>query len=123
MEIKVPEVGESVVEALIARWLKGDGELVEKDEPLCEIETDKITFEIAAEVAGRLSIKVPEGTTVKIGAVVAVLDESAAAAGEKLGIAPVAPRESVASPTHVSPSARKLARRAGSHSNGARPTR
>ena len=110
MEIKVPEVGESVVEALIARWLKGEGELVEKDEPLCEIETDKITFEIAAEVAGRLSIKVPEGTTVKIGAVVAVLDESAAAAGEKLGIAPVAPRETAASPTHVSPSARKLAR-------------
>jgi 2-oxoglutarate dehydrogenase E2 component (dihydrolipoamide succinyltransferase) len=111
MEIKVPEVGESVVEALVAKWLKADGEQVRKDEPLCEIETDKITFEIAAEAAGRLSIKVPEGTTVKIGAVIATLDEAAAGAGERPPAAPpVASLEPAPEPPHVSPSARKLAR-------------
>ena len=54
MEIKVPEVGESVVEALVAKWHKKDGERVAKDEPLCEIETDKITMELNAEVDGVL---------------------------------------------------------------------
>ncbi len=78
MEIKVPEVGESVFEALVAKWLKKEGERVAKDEPLCEIETDKITLEITAEAAGVLHIKVPAGTTVKIGSVIGTLDEHAA---------------------------------------------
>ncbi|KAF0220352.1 MAG: 2-oxoglutarate dehydrogenase E2 component [Geobacteraceae bacterium] len=77
MEIKVPEVGESVFEALVARWYKKDGERVAKDEPLCEVETDKITFEISAEAAGILSIGVPEGTTVKIGSVIGAIEEKA----------------------------------------------
>jgi 2-oxoglutarate dehydrogenase E2 component (dihydrolipoamide succinyltransferase) len=76
MEIKVPEVGESVFEALVAKWHKKDGERVAKDEPLCEIETDKITLELNAEAAGVVSVKVPEGTTVRIGAVIGVIDET-----------------------------------------------
>ncbi|MBT0653248.1 2-oxoglutarate dehydrogenase complex dihydrolipoyllysine-residue succinyltransferase [Geomobilimonas luticola] len=75
MEIKVPAVGESVTEALIAKWHKKDGERVEKDEPLCEIETDKITMEINAEAAGALFITVPEGTTVAVGTVIGVIKE------------------------------------------------
>jgi 2-oxoglutarate dehydrogenase E2 component (dihydrolipoamide succinyltransferase) len=70
MEIRIPEVGESVREALLAKWFKKSGELVKKDEPLCEIETDKITLDINADVAGILSIQVADGTTVAIGTVV-----------------------------------------------------
>ena len=92
MEIKVPEVGESVVEALVAKWYKGEGELVKKGEPVCEIETDKITFEIAAEATGRLSVSVPEGTTVKIGTLIATIDDSAVPAKEKpQAVAPAEP--------------------------------
>jgi len=80
MELKVPAVGESVSEALIARWLKEDGSAVAKDEAVCEIETDKVTLEITSEVAGTLTILVPEGETVKVGTVVARVEEGAAKA-------------------------------------------
>jgi 2-oxoglutarate dehydrogenase E2 component (dihydrolipoamide succinyltransferase) len=70
MDIKIPEVGESVYEALVGRWLKQDGDTVAKDEALCEIETDKITFELQAEGTGTLQITVPAGSTVKIGTVI-----------------------------------------------------
>ena len=75
MEIKIPEVGESVREALLAKWFKKSGELVKKDEPLCEIETDKITLDINSDAAGLLSILVAEGTTVAIGTVVGSIVE------------------------------------------------
>ena len=75
VEIKIPEVGESVREALLAKWFKKSGELVKKDEPLCEIETDKITLDINADAAGILSILVPEGATVAIGTVVGTIAE------------------------------------------------
>ena len=70
MEIRVPEVGESVHEALLAKWFKKSGETVQKDEPLCELETDKITLDVHAEAGGTLSILVEEGTTLKIGSVI-----------------------------------------------------
>ena len=84
IEIKVPSVGESVAEALLAQWFKTDGDLVKNDEPLFVIETDKVTLEVVAEAGGVLSIKVAEGETVAIGAVVGTLDTEAAAktAGE-----------------------------------------
>src|SRR5512137_685082 len=85
MEIKVPEVGESVYEALVASWKKGDGDLVRKDEPLCELETDKITLELTAEAAGVLAIAVPAGATVKIGTVIGSIDEQAAGDPEAAG--------------------------------------
>ena len=74
IEIKVPSVGESVTEALLAQWFKNDGDLVKKDEPLFVIETDKVTLEVVAEAAGVLTISVDEGETVAIGAVVGTLD-------------------------------------------------
>lgn len=75
MDIKIPEVGESVFEALVGKWLKQDGDAVTKDEPLCEVETDKITFEINAETDGVLHIIVEAGTTVKIGTVIGNIAE------------------------------------------------
>jgi 2-oxoglutarate dehydrogenase E2 component (dihydrolipoamide succinyltransferase) len=75
MEIRIPEVGESVREALLAKWFKKSGELVKKDDPLCEIETDKITLDINADASGMLTILVTEGATVAIGTVVGMIDE------------------------------------------------
>jgi 2-oxoglutarate dehydrogenase E2 component (dihydrolipoamide succinyltransferase) len=79
VEIKVPNVGESITEAVLAQWYKNDGDVVKKDEPLFVIETDKVTLEVVAEADGVLSISVVEGETVAIGAVVGTLDTEAAA--------------------------------------------
>jgi 2-oxoglutarate dehydrogenase E2 component (dihydrolipoamide succinyltransferase) len=78
IELKIPEVGESVQEALLAQWLKKDGESVRKDEVLFVIETDKVTLEISAPADGVLKILVPEGQTVKVGSVVGQIEETAA---------------------------------------------
>src|SRR5512138_393830 len=78
MDIKIPEVGESVHEALVARWLKEDGAAVHRDEPLCELETDKITLELPAEADGVLTIAVQAGETVKIGTVIGSIEAGAA---------------------------------------------
>jgi 2-oxoglutarate dehydrogenase E2 component (dihydrolipoamide succinyltransferase) len=78
IELKIPEVGESVQEALLAQWLKKDGESVRKDEILFVIETDKVTLEISAPADGVLKILVPEGQTVKVGSVVGQIEETAA---------------------------------------------
>lgn len=77
IEIKVPTVGESISEVSLAKWLKKDGEWVERDEVLAEIESEKATFEINAEKAGILSIKANEGDTLSIGDVVCSIDENA----------------------------------------------
>ena len=79
IEIKIPSVGESVTEALLAQWFKNEGDLVEKDEPLFVIETDKVTLEVVAEADGVLSITVAEGEMVAIGAVVGTLDSEGVA--------------------------------------------
>ncbi len=75
MDIKIPEVGESIHEALIADWLKDDGEAVRRDEVICELETDKINVEITAEVSGILHIKQPAGETLPIGTLIATITE------------------------------------------------
>ncbi len=77
MEIKIPEVGESVREALLAKWFKKNGDIVKRDEPLCEIETDKITLDLNADAAGLLTITVPEAATVAVGAIIGSIEESA----------------------------------------------
>ena len=80
--IVVPELGESVVEARVARWLKKEGDRVEIGEPVVELETEKIDLEVNADTGGVLaSIKRQEGEDVKIGELLAVLDESAAGKG------------------------------------------
>jgi 2-oxoglutarate dehydrogenase E2 component (dihydrolipoamide succinyltransferase) len=74
LDIQVPEVGESIREALLAQWYKRDGEGVRKGDILFLIETDKVTLEIAAESDGVLTILVPQGQTVAVGAVVGSLE-------------------------------------------------
>ena len=73
MDIIIPSVGESVQEAVLAEWFKQDGDLVEVDEPLLVIETDKVTLEVVAEARGIVAIAVPAGETVAIGAVVGTI--------------------------------------------------
>jgi len=81
IELVVPALGESVSEATVARWLKGQGEAVAADEPLVELETDKVTLEVNAPAAGVLSeIKAAEGATVEVGAHLGVVLAGAAGA-------------------------------------------
>jgi len=91
LEIKVPTVGESITEVTLAQWLKQDGDFVEMDENIAELESDKATFELPAEKAGILRIIAQEGDTLEIGAVVCTIEEGAGApAGDKKADAPVA---------------------------------
>ena len=76
-DIVIPTVGESVNEGVIAAWTKGEGEWVERDETIIELETDKITMEIPAPASGVLSHGAAEGDTVEVGATVGSIDESA----------------------------------------------
>lgn len=79
-EIVVPALGESVTEATVAKWLKQPGETVAVDEPLVELETDKVSLEVNATTAGTLSeVRVKEGATVEVGAVLGVIGDGAAA--------------------------------------------
>lgn len=82
IEIKIPPVGESISEVTISKWLKQDGDHVELDEVLCELESDKATFELNAESAGVLKIKAQEGDTIQIGTVVAEIEANGKAAGK-----------------------------------------
>jgi len=77
IEIKIPTVGESITEVTISKWTKDDGEPVELDEVICELESDKATFELNAEASGILTQMAKEGDTIPIGSVVASIDESA----------------------------------------------
>ena len=80
IEIKVPALGESVTEATVGQWFKKPGEAVNADEPLVELETDKVTVEVPAPSAGVLSdIKVAQGTTVAVGSVLGSIKEGAGA--------------------------------------------
>jgi len=76
IEIKIPTLGESVNEGVIARWLKAEGDFVKADESLIELETDKAVMEIPSETSGRLHILVQEGKTVGVGQTIAQVDES-----------------------------------------------
>lgn len=80
IEIKVPTVGESISEVTLAKWLKKDGDVVKQDEVLCEMESEKATFELNAEKAGVLKIIAKEGDTLNIGAVACTIDTDGAAA-------------------------------------------
>ena len=79
MDVLVPVLGESVVEATVSKWIKKQGEFVEVDEPIVELETDKVTLEVPAAVSGILdNLAVSEGDTVEVGALLAII-----VAGEK----------------------------------------
>ncbi len=79
-EVKIPPLGESISSGILAKWHVADGTLVKKDQPLFELETDKITSEGLADVAGKITFKVQPGTEVKIGEIVAVIDTDVAVA-------------------------------------------
>ena len=78
VEIKVPTVGESINEVTLLKWVKNDGDYVDRDEVIAELESEKATFEVNAEKAGVLKIQAKEGDTLKIGDQLAEIDETAA---------------------------------------------
>jgi len=79
-DVKIPAVGESIAEGTLSRWLVADGAIVTDSTPLFELETDKITTEVQAGAAGKVTFKTKEGTVLPIGALVASIDTSAAGA-------------------------------------------
>ena len=81
-EVKVPEVGESITEGTLVQWFKEEGDIVRIDDPLFELETDKVTLEVPSEYAGRIRPLVAAGETVSIGQVVASIDTDAAEEAE-----------------------------------------
>lgn len=111
-EIKVPALGESVTTATIARWMKQPGDTVAADEPLLELETDKVTVEVSAPAAGVLTaINYPEGSEVEVGALLGMLDgEGAAAAPAKASAKAPAPagRSAANPPAGINPPPRPL---------------
>ena len=80
VQVEIPSMGESVSEVILLEWLKGDGERVEQDEPLCVLETDKANVELPAPASGALKHLQSTDTTLAIGAIIAEIDESAQAA-------------------------------------------
>ena len=122
VQITVPSLGESVSEATVLKWFKNVGEAVEADEPLVELETDKVTVEVNAPASGVLTaISVADGAEVAVGAVLGSLEEGAAATAAAPAAAPVAapapapeepaPEPAAAAPAperKLSPAVRKL---------------
>ncbi len=114
-EIVVPEVGESIVEATVARWLKREGEQVVAGEPVVELETEKANVEVPAPRSGVLArIIRREGEDVRVGEVLGVVEEAAVAAEQPPAAAPAAPpREAAEEGPRATPLARRLAEEAG----------
>ena len=106
LEVKVPSPGESITEVEIANWLKKTGDYVERDEDICEVDSDKATLGLPAEASGVLTILVEAGETVRVGDVVAKIDTSAAkpaGAPTKNEEAPVASKAEVKAEVKRSP--------------------
>ena len=111
LEVKIPPMGESISSGVLAKWHVADGDVVKKDQPLFELETDKITSEGTAEAAGRISLKIAVGTEVKIGQAVATIDTAVAA-----GVAasdPSTATPAAAKDAPPSPAVRRLAAETG----------
>jgi 2-oxoglutarate dehydrogenase E2 component (dihydrolipoamide succinyltransferase) len=105
-EIRVPALGESVTEATIAKWFKQVGDTVKVDEPMVELETDKVTVEVPAPSSGKLmSIAAPTGTTVNVGALLGAIMEGAAdaAPAKPAAVAPAAPAVPLAAKVEPAP--------------------
>ena len=109
LEIKVPPVGESITEVVLSRWVKNDGDSVEMDEIIAELESDKATFELTAEKAGTLKTVASEGDTLSIGAVVCTIEEGVASAKSE------SPKAESEKPKAESPAAEKTG---GSYASG-----
>ncbi len=121
LEVKIPPMGESISSGVLAKWHVKDGDMVKKDQPLFELETDKITSEGTAEAAGKISLKVAAGAEVKIGQVVASIDPAAGSQTPAAGPAPAAatpanPQSAAQNPKSgdaQSPAVRRLAAETG----------
>ncbi len=106
-EIRVPTLGESVTEATIAKWFKNIGDSIKVDEPMVELETDKVTVEVPAPASGKLlSIDAATGLTVKVGALLGSIEEGAAGAASKPAAA--APVSAKPAEAPLSPAVRKI---------------
>jgi 2-oxoglutarate dehydrogenase E2 component (dihydrolipoamide succinyltransferase) len=113
IDVKIPPMGESITSGVLAKWHVKDGDLVKKDQPLFELETDKITSEGTAEAAGKITLGVAAGADVKIGQVVATIDETATAAAP-VATAPIEnPKSKTENPATESPAVRRLAAETG----------
>ena len=121
LEMKVPSPGESITEVEIAQWLVADGDYVEKDQAIAEVDSDKATLELPAEVSGTITLKAEEGDAVAVGAIVCLIDtEGQAPQGQSISeeASPVAVSSEAPKPTPVketsyatqtpSPAARKI---------------
>ena len=122
LEMKVPSPGESITEVEIAQWLVADGDYVEKDQAIAEVDSDKATLELPAEVSGTITLKAEEGDAVEVGQVVCLIDtdgqpaEGAAPAAEAPAEAAPKQEEKVATPAATttyatgtaSPAAKKI---------------
>jgi 2-oxoglutarate dehydrogenase E2 component (dihydrolipoamide succinyltransferase) len=86
VEIRVPALGESITEATIGRWFKQEGEVVKADEPVVELETDKVTVEVPAPAGGVLTTMVKEGETIKVGGLLGSI-------ATQSGAVPIAPKD------------------------------
>ncbi|MDY0028817.1 MAG: 2-oxoglutarate dehydrogenase complex dihydrolipoyllysine-residue succinyltransferase [Pseudobdellovibrionaceae bacterium] len=111
-KILVPTLGESVTEAIVSKWLKQEGEAVAQDEPICELETDKVTLEVNAPASGVIAkISFGEGKTVEVGAVLGEISEGGVATPKKES-APPAPAASAPAPAaaaeKLSPAVQKI---------------
>lgn len=83
LEMKVPSPGESITEVEIAQWLVSDGDYVEKDQAIAEVDSDKATLELPAEISGTITLKAEEGDAVEVGAVVCLIDSEGNASASK----------------------------------------
>ncbi|HTM99732.1 MAG TPA: 2-oxoglutarate dehydrogenase complex dihydrolipoyllysine-residue succinyltransferase [Pedobacter sp.] len=111
LEIKVPPVGESITEVVLSRWVKNDGDFVEMDEIIAELESDKATFELTAEKAGTLKTVASEGDTLPIGATVCTIEEGGA-------VTTAAPKAEAAAPVADKVSAPVAAKTGDSYATG-----
>lgn len=102
LEMKVPSPGESIKEVEIATWLVKDGDYVEKDQAIAEVDSDKATLELPAEMSGVITLKAEEGDTVAVGAVVCLIDTDAA---KPAGSAPAAEAPKTEAPKAEAPKA------------------
>ena len=119
LEMKVPSPGESITEVEIATWLVNDGDYVEKDQAIAEVDSDKATLELPAEESGIITLKAEEGDTVEVGQVVCLIDTSAArpegsaapsvaAPNPEPVAAPAAPAATTYATGTASPAAKKM---------------
>ena len=98
LEMKVPSPGESITEVEIADWLVQDGDYVEKDQTIAEVDSDKATLELPAEASGTITLQAEVGDAVAVGAVVCLIDTAAERPAVDAAPAPVEKKEVFSAP-------------------------